>query len=125
MRKNKQTANRQTNKPLSFDCVDKPGGGTDNLCSRSEYCVKICKYLSPIVHDFWLCRKINRETNGQTNKHLRLDCVDKPRGPTLKVLSLARSVNFWFWDGFCSFREKKKPVKVASLARSVQKPLMG
>ena len=64
-------------------------GGPNNFCSWSGYCLEICKDLSPIVH---LCGKINRQTNRQTNKHLRLDCVDKPRGPALKVPSLARSV---------------------------------
>ena len=48
-------------------------------------------------------------TNRQTNKNLRLDCVDKPGGPALKLPSLARSV--------------PKPLKVRSLARSVPKPL--
>ena len=56
-----------------------------------------------------LCGKINRQTNRPTNKHLRLDCVDKPGGPALKGPSLARSV--------------RKPLKVSSLARSVPKPL--
>ena len=79
---NRQT-NIQTNKPLSFDYVHKPG--EYNFCSWSGYCLEICKDLSPVVHDFWLCGKINRQTNRQTNKHLRLGCVDNPRGPTLKV----------------------------------------
>ena len=42
-----------------------------------------------VVH---LCGKISRQTNRQTNKRLRVDCVDKPQGPALKVPSLARSV---------------------------------
>ena len=89
---NRQT-NRQINKPLSFDCVPSPGGGgTNNFCLWSGYCLEICKDLLSIVHNFWLCGKINRQRNGQTNKHLRLDCVDKPRGTALKVPSLARSV---------------------------------
>ena len=87
-RKINRQRNRQTNKPLSFYCVHKPGG-TNNFSSWSGYCFEICKDLSPIVH---LCGKINRQTNRQTNKHLSLDCVDKPRGLALKVPSLARSV---------------------------------
>ena len=69
-----------------------------------------------------LCGKINRQTNRQTNKHLRLDCVDKPRSPALKVPRLARSV-LKPLKVLSHARSVPKPLKVPSLARSVPKPL--
>ena len=42
--------------------------------------MELCEDLSPIVHNFHLCGKINRQTNRQTNKPLSFDCVHKPGG---------------------------------------------
>ena len=73
--------NKQTNKPLSFHCVHKPGGGGANIfCSWSGRLLEMSENESPIVYSFHLCEKINRQTNRQTNKPLSFDCVHKPEG---------------------------------------------
>ena len=78
-KKNRQT-NRETNTNLRIDCLYKQGGGDNIFCSWSGCLLEMSENLSPIVHSFHLCGKINRQTNRQTNKPLSFDCVHKPRG---------------------------------------------
>ena len=56
------------------------GGGPNILCSWRGGLLEMSQNLSPIVHSFHLCGKINRQTNRQTNKPLSFDCVHKPGG---------------------------------------------
>ena len=76
----KRQTNRETNANLRIDCLDKPGGGNKIFCSRNACLLEMFEDLSPIVHSFHLCGKINRQTNRQTNKPLSFDCVHKPGG---------------------------------------------
>ena len=78
-KKNRQT-NRETNTNLRIDCLYKQGGGANIFCSWSGCLLEMSENLSPIVHSFHLCGKINRQTNRQTNKPLSFDCVHKPGG---------------------------------------------
>ena len=80
-KKNRQT-NRETNANLRIYCLYKPReeGGGNIFCLWSGCLLKMSEILSPIVHSFHLCGKINRQTNRQTNKPLSFDCVHKPGG---------------------------------------------
>ena len=82
-KKNRQT-NRETNTNLRIDCLDMPGRGgrecANIFCSWSGCLLEMSENLSPIVHSFHLCGKINRQTNRQTNKPLSVDCVHKSGG---------------------------------------------
>ena len=61
-KKNRQT-NRETNTHFRIDCLDKPEGGAYIFCSWSGCLLETSENLSPIVHSFHLCGKINRQTN--------------------------------------------------------------
>ena len=67
------------------------GGGAYIFCSWTRCLLEMSENLSPIVHSFHLCVKINRQTNRQTNKPLSFDCVHKPGG--LKIFARGADID--------------------------------
>ena len=78
----KKKTDRQTEKQTQIweSIVYTSRGGANIFCSWSGCLLEMSENLSPIVHSFHLCGKINRQTNRQTNKPLSFDCVHKPGG---------------------------------------------